>query len=169
MSIGSAIAWSFPGKHKQQSDLERSRCYTPGPGNYNNEKSGKVNNKSISYSFGKGPKELNNRATTPGPGFYVKSNESLFGKNTPKFTMGKTERKEINLDDNSIRLGPKNNTPGPGQYSIDISVLEITKKKNPGFKIGKTSKEINYDNNIPGPGAYTKEKNNTFTKSPGWK
>jgi hypothetical protein len=166
MNLKNSIAWSFTSKPRI-TDLNSYRCNTPGPGNYKDDSPIKKN---VSYTFRKSPKNKNERPTTPGPGYYVKTNESLFGKTAPKFTMAKTIRKEINLD-NSVNVGPKMITPGPGQYSVDLSTFEKSlKKKNPAYKIPKSSKEPKIEIKSPGPGAYNLlTKNNTLRKNPGWK
>ena len=58
-----------------------------------------------------------------------------------------------------------------GQYSVDLSTFEKSyKKRNPAYKIPKSSKELKIDLKTPGPGAYNLlTKNNTLKKNPGWK
>jgi hypothetical protein len=124
----------------------------------------KTKNKTPTFSFGKESKDNKVRNFTPGVGSYNRSTDNLFGKDVPKYTMGKTERNNnlsSNLNTSMGNLTTKglNNqlisTPGPGHYSIDISVLEKSKKKTPSFQMGKSTRDFNYYKGGVGPAYYT--------------
>lgn len=173
--LRTAIAWSFGKRDKQAEFLnEGAKKAVPGPGNYNDDAFKKVKSQPKVFTFGKEAKESKVRATTPGPGHYSKTDDDIFGKGGPKFSIGKTDRPNdicLSTSVGSGSFGGLNTstkvplTPGPGQYSVDF---EKTRNKSPTFKIGKSKKDIDYNNNLPGPGEYNPDKNTVNKKTPGY-
>lgn len=174
MHLNSAIAWSFSKKPKKTEFIIEKKFEVPGPGNYDEEAFKRVKQNKM-FSFGKEPKDIKIRSTTPGPGHYDKHTDNLFGKDYQMYSPSKTPRPKKGNLNNSMETELTSgrlithipNTPGPGQYDIDSSLIEKTKKKTVSYKIGKSTKEINYKNNIPGPGEYNVGKT-IGTKSKAW-
>jgi hypothetical protein len=171
------IAWSFGTDKKKFEFVNKKDLEKPGPGNYERESFNKIKRKIESFSFSKFPKFSRTKSLTPGPGYYVKSTENLFGKGGPGYTIGKTTRPKEPLLASSLGTGTISSTsfttavsttPGPGRYSVDISTVEKAKTKSPSFKIGTSTKVINYNNNIPGPGHYSPNQKVIKSTSPGW-
>ena len=97
------------------------------------------------FHFGKEAKLKQKRPKTPGPGQYDTKND-IFGKCTPKFSMGK----KLNYN-----IYTKKKIPGPGTYNLTESNYEKTigKRKTLGY-ISKVPKLKIKNNNVPPVGKY---------------
>jgi len=65
--------------------------------------------------------DLVNKEGVPGPGTYAGKNESV-KQAAPKYGFGSSTRP----------AGPKNETPGPGQYYIPVHVADVPDFNMPG-------------------------------------
>lgn len=98
------------------------------------------------FHFGKEEKLKQKRPKTPGPGQYNAKND-IFGKCTPKFSMGKKL--------NNMNIYMKKKIPGPGTYNLTESNYEKTigKRKTLGYFSKVPKLKIN-NNKVPGVGKY---------------
>ena len=165
-----STAWSFSGTPKKSSF--GNETLTPGPGRYNQNSNFKKSLRTTSsFSFGKEMKLADSIKNIPGPGYYQKSDYSLFGSQTPKYTISKAKlSSEIIIPDFSKKsftiVNKVPQTPAPGYYSINNEKIIKLKNRPPSYKFSKNSREIDYNNKTPGPGFYQAKviKN----KSPEW-
>jgi hypothetical protein len=158
------IAWSFGTNTKKFEFVDKKEIEKPGPGIYKDEKFDHIRKRVESFSFSKLPKFPKIKTLTPGPGYYMNNRESLFGSGSPGYTIGKTMRPKEPLLTSTLGSGTISSksfttrvstTPGPGQYEVDVSTLEKAKSKSPSYKMGKSTKNIDYNNKVPGPGNYS--------------
>ena len=161
MIYESSNAFSFGHEKKDFSKtlLNPETLKTPIVGKYTQSI---INKPSRGFIFNKEKKLKQNRPKTPGPGKYNVDNKS-FGKDTPKYSMGKRP-KEIKVD--------KEKSLGPGSYNVTIENYEKTIGKSSISRHFGKDKRLKYkDNKVPGVGKYEvttyydlgKNKKNQFT------
>lgn len=154
MIYSSPCVYSFGNMPKNTSKnfINTSNKLGPGQYDFSRKKTNKKGDKT--FSFGKDEKLKPIKSTTPGPGEY-ESDFSTFGKNVPKYSMGKSNR--ISLFDKS--KDNKDNKVGPGYYTTKPSA-ENSKK---GYSMKGSERVIHSINKVPGPGEY--EPTNYFGKT----
>lgn len=155
---------------------------TPGPGSYNLGKESPRTVKGTSsarYTMGEryvhpqDPAANSKRNRTPGPAQYITEGKSgtksgTKGSSAPAYTIatrggqrgkpgkgGQTETKQERKDREKREM-LKNQTPGPGEYSVEVKVASGPQK---GFSLGKRLERVSkiYGGG-PGPAAYNLRK-----------
>ena len=144
MIYESSNAFSFGHEKKDFSKtlLNSEQLKTPIVGKYTQDI---ISKPTGGYIFNKEKKLKQKRPKTPGPGRY-NVNDNFFGKDTPKYSMGKRP-KEIKID--------KTKTLGPGSYTITTENYENTIGKRTISRHFGKDKRLKYkENTIPGVGKY---------------
>jgi hypothetical protein len=165
------IAYSFGKNTKELTFNEKKEIDVPGPGRYDESALFKIKDRTKSFSFGKSAKFPKNKTITPGPGQYTGlADESFVKSKSPCFSIGKSERpKEIYLNSSYSNRSFFQETPGPGQYKVEMSTIEKYKStRAPAYKIGKSPKFIEISTIVPGPGDYSPERLSFKKKNPSW-
>lgn len=148
MIYSSPCVYSF-GKRNQGTDtLFINKNNQLGPGHYNVTAENGNKKNSQKYSFGKSkvPKYAEIKSNTPGPGEYHED-VGILGKEGPKFTMGRSNKKSL-FDDHISKT--TSGELGPGYYATEPNV---TNKTVQGFSMGKPH-TIKEKKATPGPGEY---------------
>ena len=163
MIYQSSAAYSFSHSKKKtdSSFINNSMLATPSLTQYNKEI---LSKSKTGYHFSKTPKLSFKRAQTPGPGAYEGAQRGQFGKDTPKYSMYKKDKKTTM--ENHITKKKREQTPGPNKYNITDENYNMTiGKKVITRKFSKLTKEPNYDNKVPGVGKYNIKTKDDFGKS----
>ena len=146
--INNSALKSISSNFDKEGKLISAAQIVPGPGDYENNKTDIINNKTNKFSFGKSQRSLSllsyEMIHSPiGPGDYnVEAGLSQIMHKTSSVTINKSQRFETI---------PK--TPGPGDYVYDAIKI---KRSNPIYSITKQARKDLWEDidKLPGPGDY---------------